>query len=71
MIDASTGGFESGFDRGGQTREHAQLLKALGISELIVVLNKMDTVDWNEERYATIKKRLTDFLKRLGFKTKV
>jgi peptide chain release factor subunit 3 len=28
--------FEAGFERGGQTREHAQLAKTLGVAKLIV-----------------------------------
>lgn len=36
------GEFETGFDRGGQTREHAQLAKTLGVAKLVVVVNKMD-----------------------------
>lgn len=36
------GEFETGFERGGQTREHAQLAKTLGVSRLIVVINKLD-----------------------------
>ena len=30
--------FEAGFERGGQTREHAQLAKTLGVAKLIVTV---------------------------------
>lgn len=36
------GEFETGFERGGQTREHAQLAKTLGVIKLVVVVNKLD-----------------------------
>lgn len=53
MISARKGEFETGFERGGQTREHVQLAKTLGVSKLLVVVNKMDdpTVKWSKERY--------------------
>lgn len=42
LISARKGEFETGFERGGQTREHAQLAKTLGVARLIVVVNKLD-----------------------------
>ena len=53
MISARKGEFETGFEKGGQTREHVQLAKTLGVSKLVVVVNKMDdpTVNWSKERY--------------------
>lgn len=44
VVDASTGEFEAGFDRGGQTREHLVLVRSLGVSQVIVAINKMDQV---------------------------
>lgn len=52
VISARKGEFEAGFDKGGQTREHAQLVKTAGVTKLVVVINKMDdpTVNWEKER---------------------
>ncbi|CAN8308347.1 unnamed protein product [Cochlearia groenlandica] len=52
VISARKGEFESGYEGGGQTREHVILAKTLGVSKLIVVVNKMDdpTVEWSKER---------------------
>jgi peptide chain release factor subunit 3 len=54
VISARKGEFETGFDKGGQTREHAVLAKMQGINKLAVVINKMDdpTVEWSKERYS-------------------
>ena len=52
VISARKGEFETGFERGGQTREHIVLVKTAGIQKLIVAINKMDdtTVNWSKER---------------------
>ena len=61
------GEFETGFERGGQTREHALLAKTLGVTKLIVAVNKMDEPSitgpggvWSEERYNEIMVRRAD-----------
>jgi peptide chain release factor subunit 3 len=41
VISARKGEFETGYERGGQTREHALLAKTLGVQKLIVVINKV------------------------------
>lgn len=72
VISARKGEFETGFDRGGQTREHAMLAKTLGVSYLVVVINKMDdpTVGWKKTRYDECVTKLRPFLKSCGFKIK-
>uniref|UniRef100_A0A0N5C1M4 Tr-type G domain-containing protein n=1 Tax=Strongyloides papillosus TaxID=174720 RepID=A0A0N5C1M4_STREA len=72
VISARKGEFETGFDRGGQTREHAMLVKTAGVKHLIILVNKMDdvTVQWSEERFNTIRDKLTPYLKKLGFNPK-
>lgn len=42
VISAAKGEFEAGFEKGGQTIEHALLSKSLGVRKLIVAINKMD-----------------------------
>lgn len=70
VISARKGEFEAGFDRGGQTREHAMLAKTLGVKFLIVVINKMDepTVRWEQGRFDEIVGKMKPFLKSCGFK---
>ena len=52
VISARKGEFETGFERRGQTREHAMLAKTAGVKHLVVLINKMDdpTVEWDESR---------------------
>eukprot|EP00985_Skeletonema_marinoi_P033969 scaffold42726_cov153-Skeletonema_marinoi.AAC.1 len=72
VISARKGEFEAGFDKGGQTREHALLAKTLGVTYLVVVINKMDepTVKWSKDRYDECIGKLRPFLKGCGFKIK-
>ena len=58
---------------GAQTREHAVLLKALGVKQIIVVVNKMDnlTVPWSHERFVRIKTEVQHLLEELQFSSKV
>ncbi|XP_067623995.1 eukaryotic peptide chain release factor GTP-binding subunit ERF3A isoform X2 [Eurosta solidaginis] len=69
VISARKGEFETGFDRGGQTREHAMLAKTAGVKHLVVLVNKMDdpTVNWDEIRYNECRDKILPYLKKLGF----
>jgi peptide chain release factor subunit 3 len=66
VISARKGEFETGFEKGGQTQEHAMLIKTTGAKELVVVVNKMDdvTVEWSQERYDEIVGKLKPYLKK-------
>ena len=72
VISARRGEFETGFERGGQTREHAMLAKTLGVRYLVVVVNKMDdpTVQWAKARYDECVTKLRPFLKSCGYAIK-
>ncbi len=67
VISAGTGEFEAGISTTGQTREHALLAKTLGVSQLIVAVNKMDLADYKEERYNEISEEMGRNLKLFGF----
>ncbi|KAI8145405.1 P-loop containing nucleoside triphosphate hydrolase protein [Fennellomyces sp. T-0311] len=68
VVDASTGGFESGFVANGQTREHALLARSLGVQQMIIAVNKLDTMDWDQGRYSEIVEKLGNFLTQAGFR---
>ncbi|KAJ3616646.1 hypothetical protein Zmor_011752 [Zophobas morio] len=68
VIDANYGEFETGFTAGGQTREHAILARSLGVSQLVVAVNKMDLVGYSEARYNEVVTCLRLYLNKLGYK---
>jgi elongation factor 1 alpha-like protein len=78
VVDGSPGGFESGFAPaapgshigGGQTREHAQLARSLGVQQAAVVVTKLDTCEFSQSRFEEIKAQLEPFLiTNCGFKS--
>ncbi|BFZ03047.1 hypothetical protein BsWGS_06086 [Bradybaena similaris] len=72
VISARRGEFETGFERGGQTREHAMLVKTAGVRHMVVLINKMDdpTVEWEEARFIECRDKLLPYLKKCGFNPK-
>merc|ERR1711971_11573 len=70
IIAAGTGEFEAGISKDGQTREHALLAYTLGVKQLIVAINKMDTTKWAEARYQEIIKETSNFIKKVGYNPK-
>ena len=51
-----------------QTKEHAWLTKTLGINQLIVAVNKMDEVKYDQAKYEEVKKQVGELLTPLGVK---
>lgn len=72
IISARKGEFEAGFEKSGQTREHALLARTLGVRTLLVAVNKMDdqTVNWDKKRYDEIVEKLNVFLATAGYNVK-
>ena len=68
VIDASTGSFESGLK--GQTKEHALLVRSMGVARIITAINKLDTVSWSQDRFTEIKTQISSFLITAGFPAK-
>ncbi|CCO27325.1 elongation factor EF-1 alpha subunit [Rhizoctonia solani AG-1 IB] len=70
IIAGGTGEFEAGISKDGQTREHALLAFTLGVRQLIVAVNKMDTTKWSEDRFNEIIKETSNFIKKVGYNPK-
>lgn len=71
VISASTGETQVAVDPGGQGREHAFLLRTLGVGQLVVAINKMDDqlVNYKKERYDEVKAIVEHLLKGVGYDT--
>ncbi|KAL8895901.1 MAG: hypothetical protein Q9192_003378 [Flavoplaca navasiana] len=65
VIDAGTGNFESGLK--GQTKEHALLVRSMGVQKIVIAVNKLDTVQWSKERFDEIQQQVSAFLTAAGF----
>jgi elongation factor 1-alpha len=78
LVPAEKGGFEAAIAKAdaklgveeGQTRQHARLLYLLGVDQLIVGINKMDSCGWSEDRFNEIKEEFVKMLQMIGFKPK-
>ncbi|KAJ5662096.1 Eukaryotic peptide chain release factor GTP-binding subunit [Penicillium maclennaniae] len=70
VISARKGEYETGFEKGGQTREHALLARNSGVQKLVIVVNKMDdpTVEWSKARFDECTIKVIKFLEALGYK---
>lgn len=70
IIAGGVGEFEAGISKDGQTREHALLAFTLGVRQLIVAVNKMDSVNWDQARFQEIVKETSNFIKKVGYNPK-
>lgn len=72
IIASSTGEFEAGISKNGQTREHALLAYTLGVKQMIVGINKIDNTDppYSESRFGEIKKEVESYVKKVGYNPK-
>jgi len=72
IVAAGTGEFEAGISKNGQTREHALLAFTLGVKQMIVAVNKMDSTEppYSEKRFAEIKKEVETYIKKIGYNPK-
>merc|ERR1712114_37129 len=69
IIASGTGEFEAGISKNGQTREHALLAYTLGVKQLIVGVNKMDSTEppYSKARFEEIQKEVSGFIKKVGY----
>jgi len=70
IVAASTGEFEAGISKNGQTREHALLAYTLGVKQMIVAVNKMDNTEppYSESRFTEIVKEVGSSMKKVGYR---
>jgi bifunctional enzyme CysN/CysC len=61
LIDARNGVVE-------QTRRHSLLVSLLGVPHLVICVNKMDLVEYSEERFEEIREQFTEFATRLDLR---
>ena len=69
IVAAGVGEFEAGIFKNGQTREHALLAYTLGVKQLIVGVNKMDSTElaYSQKRYEEIVKEVSTYIKKIGY----
>ncbi|KAH3810768.1 elongation factor 1-alpha-like [Dreissena polymorpha] len=69
VVSAAPLEYEQGVARDGQTREHVLLAYAMGVKQLIVVVNKMDLTrpKYSEKRYTFIVENVDLLVKKAGF----
>ncbi|XP_041597469.1 elongation factor 1-alpha 1-like, partial [Vulpes lagopus] len=69
IVAAGVGEFKTGISKNGQTRDHALLAYTLGVKQLIVGVNKMDSTEppYSQKRYKEIVKEVSTYIKKIGY----
>ena len=49
-----------------QTKEHLWLLRTMGVQQVAVLINKMDTIDYKEDAFNKVKEEVSTLLKGVG-----
>ncbi|MDO8516851.1 MAG: translation elongation factor EF-1 subunit alpha [Nanoarchaeota archaeon] len=62
LVVAADGGVQP------QTKEHVWLLRTMGVKNLAVIINKMDTVKYEEDKFKKVKEDVSAILKQAGYK---
>jgi elongation factor 1-alpha len=62
LVVAADGGVQP------QTREHVSLLRTMGVTQLSVLVNKMDVVDYSEDKFNEVKKNVEEVISKVGYK---
>lgn len=72
VVACGTGEFEAGISKNGQTREHGLLAYTLGVKQMIVACNKMDTTEpqFSEARFTEVCTEVSNYLKKIGYNPK-
>ncbi len=68
VLSAKEGETDTAIAAGGQAREHAFLLKTLGVGQLIIAINKMDSVEYKEAAFLAAKAKGEALAKSVGYK---
>ncbi len=68
VLSAKEGETDTAVATGGQAREHAFLLKTLGVNQIIVAINKMDDSNYSEDAFKAAKEKGEKLIKSVGYK---
>ena len=68
VLSAKEGETDTAVAPGGQAREHAFLLKTLGVAQIILAINKMDDSKFSEDAYKAAKEKGEKLVKSVGYK---